>query len=119
MEPTKVAQEIEKRIVLLAVARKELAERAKAKANAIAAYDKKLGLTMLRMRNGVEMAFEGEKVKNIPTTTTEKIAKAMCWQKKLAMEEAMGLYAVADKGMNCLQVELNGYQSIFRHLDET
>ncbi len=119
MEVIEISREIEKRIGLLATARKELAKRAKEKAAAIADYDRALAITLIKLREGVELAFEGHKLKNIPVTVMEKIAKGMCFQERLAMEEAAASYGVAVSGMNSLQAELNGFQSIYRHLSET
>lgn len=119
MEVVEVAKEIEKRIELLAEARKLLAERASLKAVTIAEYDKALAITLIKLREGIEMEFEGHKIKGVPVTVMEKLAKGMCWQERLAMEEANGLYGVAVSGMNSLQAELNGYQSVYKHLSIT
>lgn len=118
MEVIDVARQIEKRIELLAEARKLLAERASLKAVTIAEYDKALAITLIKLRNGIELELEGNKIKNFPATILEKVAKGFCWQERLAMEEASASYGVAASGMNSLQAELNGMQSIYRHLSE-
>lgn len=118
MEVVEISKQIEKRIELLAIARKELAERASLKAVTIAEYDKALAITLIKLREGIEMEFEGHKIKGLPVSVMEKIAKGMCWQERLAMEEAAASYGVAVSGMNSLQAELNGYQSIYKHLSE-
>ncbi len=119
MEVVEVSKQIEKRIELLAIARKELAERASLKAVTIAEYDKALTITLIKLREGVEQEFEGHKIKGVPATIMEKLAKGMCWQERLAMEKANAGYGVAVSGMNSLQAELNGWQSIYRHLEQT
>lgn len=118
MEVLQVSQEIEKRIGLLAEARKLLAERASIKAVTIAEYDKALALTIIKLRNGIELELEGNKIKNFPATVLEKVAKGFCWQERLAMEEASASYGVAVSGMDSIKAELNGMQSIYRHLSE-
>lgn len=118
MEIIQISKEIETRIGLLAIARKELAERASLKAVTIAEYDKALAITLIKLREGIEIEFEGHKIKGLPVSVMEKIAKGMCWQERLAMEEAAASYGVAVSGMNSLQAELNGMQSIYRHLSE-
>lgn len=118
MEVLEVSQEIEKRIKLLEQARLQLAERASSKAVAIADYDRVLAITLIKLRNGVEMAFEGHRIKNIPVTIMEKIAKGMCYDERLLLEESIASYGVAASGINSLQAELNGFQSIYRHLEK-
>lgn len=118
IEVIEVSKQIEKRIELLALARKGLAERASLKAVTIADYDKAIAITLIKLREGVEIEFEGHKIKGLPVSVMEKIAKGMCWQERLVMEEAIAGYSVAVSGMRSLEVELQGYQSIYRHLSE-
>jgi len=48
----------------------------------------------------------------------EKIAKGICYQEKLNMELAEAQYKNAIVGMSAIQAELNGFQSIYRHLEQ-
>lgn len=118
MDIVQVSTEIQKRISALEKARKLLQERADKKAEAIAEYEKWLATTIVALQNGEEFDFNGVKISNPPATTTEKIARGICWNYKLEMEKAEGLYKVAVVGIQSLQAELNGWQSIFRTLEE-
>jgi len=117
MEVTEVARQINERISLLSKGRNILKERASAKANAISHYEKTLAITMLKLRNGNIPEFEGEIIGALPATLIEKVAKGICWKEKLEAELATEEYKSAVVGMDSLKSELNGYQSINRHLD--
>jgi hypothetical protein len=97
--------------------RAHIKTRSEEKAKSIANYDKLLALTMIQLRNGKEMIFEGETIKDPPTTIIEKIAKGMCWKERLAMDQAEAEYKSLITNIETLKAQLNGYQSINRHLD--
>jgi hypothetical protein len=118
MEVTQVAKAIEEKIKLLEMGREALKEKALAKAKAISEYEKALTLTIIKLRNGVEFEFEGERIVNPPTTLIEKIAKGICFNEKLQMEEAEAEYKVVITKLEAIEAELNGYQSINRYLSE-
>lgn len=118
MELIKVADKIEHRINLLEAGRKEIKKRAENKAQTIAHYEKELALTLIKIKEGVEMELEGHKIKALPVSIMEKVAKGMCWKERLDMEQADAEYRNAVAGMRALEAELNGYQSIYRHLEE-
>lgn len=119
MEIQKVANLIEQKINLLEIGRKELQNRAENKATATANYERKLAQTVLMLRSGEEVVWGGEKIKDLPVTLIEKTARGMCDQEKLKMELAEGSYKNAVIGLQALQSELNGWQSVFRYLEET
>lgn len=118
MDMVTVAKEIQRYIKLLDTGREEIKQRAKHKAETIAEYDKVLTTTIIKLRNGVTLEIEGEKISNPPATLVEKIAKGYVWRERLEMETAESEYKNAVMGMSALEAQLNGYQSIFRHLDE-
>ncbi len=97
--------------------RKSIAERTLRKANAIANYDKTLAMTMIKLRNGVEMELDGQKVVDVQTTVLEKHAKGICWKERLELEQAEGEYKSLITNIETVKAELNGLQSIFRHLE--
>ena len=94
-----------------------IAERTIRKSKAIANYDKALALTIVKLRNGVEMEFEGQKILNPPVTIMEKIAKGICWKERLELEEAEGEYKSLITNIETVKAELNGLQSINKHLE--
>lgn len=101
------ARKIEARIELLAIGRKELQKKAENKAGATGQYDKNLAIAIIRLKE------EGK----FPATLIEKIAKGECSSDRVAMELAEAEYRLTSTKMQAIQAELNGYQSIFRHLE--
>ena len=118
MDTINIAQKILRCIEELRKGRKLLQERAEAKAIAISEYDRAITVTILKLKSGQMMELDGEKVENPQTTIIEKIAKGICWKERLEMEKAEAMYRNAVSGMNSLQAELNGMQSLNRHLSE-
>ena len=118
MEIVQVARKIEEKINTLELGRDLLKTKATEKAESIAEYEKMIAVTIIKLKNGAEFELDGHKVKNPQVTIMEKIAKGICYQEKLDMELAEANYKNAIVGMTALQAELNGYQSIFKHLEE-
>ena len=107
MDVIQVAQSIEEKIKLLVTGRNGLEQLARTKAKTIADYDKGLSITIMRLKDAGKL----------PATLIEKIAKGECHKKRLAMELADALYKIQTVKMNAVQAELNGWQSVFRHLE--
>ena len=118
MEAIDVAKKIESKISMIQKMRGQLAERAEKKSIAIANYDKNIALTIIKLRNGIEMIFENEIIKDPPATIMEKIAKGICWQEKLELEITESSYKSLITNIECVQAELNGLQSINKYLDK-
>jgi hypothetical protein len=118
MEPLKLATMIEGKIKELEKGRKSLQERATKKATSCAVYEKEIAKVLIQLKNGVEFDVYGLKVVNPPATIMEKIAKGICFEEKLAMELGEAEYKNAIVGMSAIEAELNGLQSINRHLEE-
>ena len=118
MEIISISNEIEKKIKALEQGRKILKERAEQKAQTLAEYERKLAVTIISLQNGQSFELDGQYVKEPPATTTEKIARGICWKEKLDMEQAEAGYKAGIVSMQSLEAELNGYQSIFRYLSE-
>ena len=119
MEIIQVKDAIEKIIKQIGEVRRQLEEKGNAKAAAIADYDMQVALTLVKLRDSEPMEWRGRTVKNIPTTLAEKIAKGMCRDERLYMEECIAGYNALTSNLQALMAQLNAYQSIFRHLDET
>lgn len=118
MEVIEVAKRMNHRINALASARDNLKSLAEAKAQTIADYEKVLAVTIIRMKNGMEVELDEKHIKNPPVSIIEKIAKGVCWEQKLAMEKAEALYKAEIVSIEALSAELNGYQSINKYLSE-
>jgi len=117
-EILQIAQQIQSKITLLEKGRLLLSERADAKATTMGMYDKKLAVTIMKLKNGVEMTLEDETIKDPPTTIVDKIARGICYQEKIDMELATAQYKNATEGLSCIQAELNGLQSKNKYLSE-
>jgi hypothetical protein len=117
MDVIKVSTEIEHKIAELEKGRQLLQGRAERKAQTIAHYDKRLSIVIIQLKNGVEFIMDEQAIKDPPATFTEKIARGICWQERLDMEQAEAEYKNAVVGMDALMAALNGWQSINRHLE--
>ena len=117
MEAIDVAKKIESKISMISKMRGQLADRAERKSIAISTYEKILAITMIKLKNGEEMILEGQLIINPQATILEKIAKGLCWKEKLELELAESSYKSLITNLDCIQAELNGLQSINKHLD--
>lgn len=113
-----IARRMNDRIKLLADARASVKALASGKAQAICEYEKKLAITTIRIRNGMEVELDGYHISNPPVSIIEKIAKGICWQEKLKMDTAEGLYKAEIVCMSSLAAELNGLQSINKYIKD-
>jgi len=118
MELQVISQQMTKRIKALTDSRSTLKDLAITKANAITEYEKKVAITIIKLRNGMEAELEGEVISNPPVTVIDKVSKGMCWKEKLAMEQAIAMYHSETICMNALSVEINGFQSLNKYVTE-
>jgi len=114
----KTRDQIKEKIRLIGVARKELDSRSRKKADTIRDYRKNLGKVLIQLRNGVTFDVDGAVIKNPPATLALPIAHAICIEQKVAMDLAETQYKIAIEGMKALLAELNGLQSINKHLED-
>jgi hypothetical protein len=124
MEIIDIANKIIEKIKLLELMRKEIKERAVNKARLNAEYDKQMALVIIQLKNGkIFKIFEldGEHIDGVklPANLLEKIAKGLCWEARLKADEAEALYKSVISNIDSVQAELNGMQSINRHLDRS
>ena len=118
MEVIEISQKIVEKIALLEKGREQLRERATKKAHTMAKYEKNLAITIIKLRNNAITTWEEYNCENLPTTLIEKIAKGMCYQEKIDMEQSEAEYKNAIVGLSTIQAELNGFQSMNRYLQE-
>ena len=97
--------------------RAEIKNRAKARAETISNYERQISVTIIKLKNGVRFEVDGEEIQNPPVTIIEKIAKGICYESKLDMELAEGEYKSLITNIETVKAELNGLQSINRHLE--
>lgn len=117
MEILQIAQAIQDKIDQLGVGLKKIDEAATKKATTLALCDKHLAVTILTLRNGKELELNGEKVKDPAISLIDKIAKGICYEYLLEAELADNMYKAITTKLNVIMAQLNGYQSIFRHLE--
>ena len=118
LDLVEIADLIRQKVQLLEKGRGLLENAAKEKSCAISTYDKKLAVVLIKLKNGQTLSLEGNEVTNPPATISEKIAKGICSNEKLDMELAEARYKCVLSKQESIQAELNGYQSIFRHLEK-
>lgn len=109
METVKVAKCIEKIIVEIGNCRRQIEDKGRARAKSISNYDKRLRIAIVTLKD------EGK----FPVTLIEKIAKGLCAPEVEEREIAESDYKACISNLQALMAELNGYQSIYRHLAET
>ena len=116
MELIEVSQKITEKIKLLEKGRGLLNKRAERKAHAISNYEKALALTIVKLKMNAMDDIFGYDIDNLPATLIEKTARGLVYTEKLEMELAEAEYKSAIVGMNAIESELNGYQSVNRFL---
>ena len=118
MDIITVSSEIKKLIDSLEKAKKFLKERSDKKAETSSLYDKELAVTILKIRNETINEFEGIELKGLPATILEKVAKGICYKEKLEQDKAEADYKSLITYINTTESQLNGWQSIYRYLNE-
>ena len=108
-EPLPIAQRIEKLIIEIGKCRREIESRGNERAKAISNYDMRLGIAIATLKD------EGK----CPVTIIEKIAKKFCAPDRERLELAESGYKACISNLEALKAQLNGYQSIYKHLDNT
>ena len=118
MELLDIGREILAKVSLLEKMRVEIRQRAEAKAEAGAAYDRILAVTLLQLRNGKIFELDGEVVsgEKLPANILEKVAKGITWQESMAADKAEALYKALISNIDAVQSELNGLQSLNKNL---
>ena len=112
-----VAKKIESLSSELGKAKNVLKARAERKAQTKANYHRLLATTILKLQNGKITEFEGEQIEKVSVTNSENLAKGILWKELLEMEEAEGLYKTAFAYIEVTTTQLQGYQTIYKHLD--
>lgn len=118
MEIITIAQKIENKILELDVFLEKLKNVGEIKSKTIVEYDKTITITLLKLRNGLITELDGIKIINPQTTILEKLAKGICFKESLEKEKADVAYKSLLTTIEAIEAQLNGYQSINRHLKE-
>lgn len=118
METVEVALEIRKKIAELDTWKKELLSISVPKAQAESDYDKAMAKTIIGLKNGISYEIDSIFIQNPPATVMDRVARGICWNEKLEMDKAETKYKSTLNIINLIEAQLNGYQSINRHLSE-
>ena len=109
MEPLQVAEEILKKVRLLEKGRGKISALATAKAKTLVEYKKQVAIAILKLR-----------ADGTPTTILDKAiyAEPLVQDALYASEMAEVQYKALLVKMDAVKAELNGFQSLNRHLSE-
>jgi hypothetical protein len=116
-EAENTKEEILHKIKELRIARSVIFESAKDKAKAISEYEKKVSITEIKLKNGLIDKFDGVKIGKVTASAARKIAEGYCWRELQNKVEKEGLYKANLTNIESIKAELNGLQSINRHLE--
>jgi len=119
MDVVYISQKIEQKIKLLERGRTELNDLMRTLAQTRAEYDKAVAVAIVMLRNGHEYKVGDESIKDPPVSIIDKLTRGICHEEKLAVELAEGMSKACIEKLKAVQAELNGYQSINRHLSAT
>ena len=117
MDIIATSQKIQEKINESEMVRGVIKERITDSAKANAEYDKSMAKTIVQLLAGVEFELDGIKTGIVKATNVEKIAKGINWQKRLDMDTKKGLLDSAKINLDGIASELNGYQSINKHIN--
>ena len=112
-----VKNSIEGLIKEIGKTRREIEDKGRDKAVAISDYDRKLAVTLAELRNSETYKLAGKEYPVPPVTIMEKIAKGICSVERYDLELADSAYKACVSNLEALKAQLNGYQSIYRHLE--
>lgn len=114
----KVSECIDGKIDELEQLKKELEAMPELVSSSAAEYEKKLAKTIIQLKNGVLFNLDGVDVSNPLTTITEKVARGICWKEAMDAQLNEIRFKNLNKKIDIVESQLNGFQSINRHLSE-
>ncbi len=97
--------------------KKVIRDRGQQKAETASEYDKAMALTLIGLKNGLDFTLDGAVIKTPPASTSDKIARGICFKEKLDMDVAESEYKSAIVNLHATESQLSAAQSIFRHID--
>lgn len=114
----KIAEKIKAKIANLEGLVKQIKPVALKTAQNSAEYEKQLAITILKLQNGIEMDIDDITAKEVKQTTLERVARGICSEQALKRDTAQAMYKGLITRIEAEKAILNGYQSIFRHLED-
>jgi len=110
-------EEILHKIKELRLARSVIFKSAQQKATAISEYAKKVTITEIRLKNGLIDKIDGIEVGTVVASAARKMAEGYCWKELYDKEYAEALYKSNLANIEAIKSELNGLQSVNKHLE--
>jgi len=117
MDIITLTEQIQKKINEIDMIRMQIKERGENKSQTIGEYEREIAVTIIKLKNGIEFEVDGQKIQNPQVTILEKIARGICWDKKIEMEKADAAYKSIIVNLEAVEAQLNAFQSLNRHLD--
>ena len=82
-------------------------------------YKKKMAVTLIKLKNGVEMELDGEKIENPPATIMIKIAEGICAEEGMAMGVAANSWRLSLENLKNIQTQITALQSLLKTYSHT
>jgi len=117
MDVVKCAKIIEKIVAEIGEVRKMIKATGEAKAKAMSAYDKSLAVTLAELGHNENYELSKKTYKQPPITLRKTIAKGIVADFLEEREIADSGYKACISNLEALKAQLNGYQSIYKHID--
>lgn len=112
------AQKINNKITELEILRDALQGASERKARALSDYRKEKAILTLKLQNSAIKDFEGEEIKYpVRATLIPIIVGGMAYKKAFDRYESESAYKALVTSIDAVRAELNGLQSINRHLE--
>ena len=118
-QPLDVALAIEAKIEIMERERPRLSEIAREKALTAGEYEKQLAITLIQLKNASIEEWNGLPVGKIPASIMSKVAQGIANEYKIKADVAESAYKAHVLKLDSIKVEMNGLQSIYKHLDST
>lgn len=115
--PLTTADKIEQKIAELEQIRQGIFDAATRKAMAISEFSKRVSIRELQLKHGLIEKWEDVPVGPIAASTAHKLAEGMEWDAMLEKEESEHTYKAIIATMDSIRAEMNGLQSINRHIE--
>ena len=119
MDLIEIQKQLQIEVKQLNKALNTIKERSHIKTQTHALYAKELAKTIISLRNGIEFKIEDQTIKNPPASVLEKIAKGICWESQLNMEQSEISYKNCLTGIQIIQTKITALQSMNKFIDKT
>ncbi len=97
--------------------RREIENRGTEKAGAIKNYKKKRAIAIATLNASESYELSGKQYKKPPVSILKTIAEGICAEDEADKVIAESAYTACMANLEALKAQLNGYQSIYRHLE--